>query len=157
METSEGDIVIELYPEKAPVTVENFLTYVNEGGYEGTVFHRVIPDFMVQGGGFLPDGTKRQAHSPIELESANGLKNEKYTVAMARTAVPDSATNQFFINVNDNEFLNFGVRDEGYAVFGKIVEGQGVVDKIAAKQTTTKNNMPDWPVDDVAIIRAEVI
>jgi len=155
--TSEGDIVIELYAEESPITVENFLNYVNEGSYDGTVFHRVIEGFMIQGGGFSSDGEKVSAHDPIKLESANGLKNDKYTVAMARTAVPDSATNQFFINVADNDFLNFGVRDQGYAVFGKVIEGKDVVDKIAARQTTTKNGMENWPVDDVIIVKAEVV
>ena len=157
LETSEGEIVLELYPDKAPITVENFLTYVNQRGYDGTVFHRVIPGFMVQGGGFTSDGEKKPTHPPIKLESANGLKNEKYTLAMARTNVPDSATNQFFINVADNDFLNFGVRDNGYAVFGKVIEGQDVVDRIAQKQTTSKNGMGDWPIEDVIIIKAEVV
>ncbi len=157
LQTSEGEIVIELYPDKAPITVENFLTYVNERNYDGTVFHRVIPNFMVQGGGFTSDGTEKPTHDPIKLESSNGLKNDKYTVAMARTAIPDSATNQFFINLNNNDFLNFGVRDAGYAVFGKVIEGKDVVDKIAAKQTTIKNRMQDWPLEDVTIIKAEVI
>lgn len=157
LETSEGTITLELYPEEAPVTVENFLTYVNERNYDSTVFHRVIPDFMIQGGGFLPSGEEKPTHSPIKLESNNGLKNEKYTVAMARTMVPDSATNQFFINVNNNDFLNFGARDAGYAVFGKVVEGKDVVDMIAGKPTTSKNGMQDWPIEDVTITKAEVI
>jgi len=157
LETSEGDIVIELYSDKSPITVENFLAYVNEGAYDGTVFHRVIPSFMIQGGGFTTDGEEKSTREPIKLESSNGLKNEKYTVAMARTSLPDSATNQFFINTEDNGFLNYGVRDEGYAVFGKVVEGQDVVDKIAEKQTTIKYGMQDWPVEDIIIEKAEVI
>jgi cyclophilin family peptidyl-prolyl cis-trans isomerase len=157
LQTSEGSIVIELYPEEAPITVENFLAYVREGAYAGTVFHRVIPDFMVQGGGFTPDGKQKSTHAPITLESNNGLKNDKYTVAMARTNDPNSATNQFFINVNNNDFLNYGVRDDGYAVFGKVIKGTDVVDKIGAVRTTTKNGMADWPVKDVIIEKAEVI
>jgi cyclophilin family peptidyl-prolyl cis-trans isomerase len=157
LSTSEGDIVIELYPENAPITVENFLTYVEEGAYDGTVFHRVIANFMVQGGGFTPDGKQKSTHEAIKLESNNGLKNEKYTVAMARTSAVDSATNQFFINTNNNEFLNYGFRDEGYAVFGKVINGQDIVDKINQAKTTTKNGMTDWPVEDVRIEKAEVI
>jgi cyclophilin family peptidyl-prolyl cis-trans isomerase len=161
--TSEGVIVVELYPESAPITVENFLSYVNEGAYEGTIFHRVIADFMIQGGGFTADGKQKPTNNPIKLESNNGLKNEKYTIAMARTNAPNSATNQFFINTADNDFLNYGSLDpygkkaEGYAVFGKVIEGQDVVDKIGVTQTTVKNGMQDWPVKDIMIEKAEVI
>jgi cyclophilin family peptidyl-prolyl cis-trans isomerase len=155
--TSEGNIVIELYPDDSPITVDNFLTYVNEGAYDGTVFHRVIADFMIQGGGFTEDGRQKETHDPIKLESNNGLKNEKYTIAMARTNAPDSATDQFFINTNNNDFLNYGLGVEGYAVFGKVIEGQDIVDKIGAVKTTTKNGMADWPVKDIIIEKAEVI
>jgi peptidyl-prolyl cis-trans isomerase A (cyclophilin A) len=157
IKTSMGDITVELYPDKSPITVKNFLTYVDEKAYDNTVFHRVIDGFMVQGGGFTADGIEKPTHDPIKLESNNGLKNEKYTLAMARTSIPDSATNQFFINVNNNEFLNSGTRDAGYAVFGKVVKGMDVVDKIAKVSTTTKNRMDDWPVKDVMIEKVERI
>jgi peptidyl-prolyl cis-trans isomerase A (cyclophilin A) len=151
IKTSMGDITLELYPDKAPITVKNFLAYVDEKAYDGTVFHRVIDSFMIQGGGFTPDGKEKPTNSPIKLESNNGLKNEKYTIAMARTSVPDSATDQFFINVNNNEFLNYGARDAGYAVFGKVVRGMDVVDAIAKVKTTDKNRMSDWPAQEVII------
>ncbi len=151
--TSMGDITVELYPDKAPITVNNFLTYVNENAYDGTIFHRVIDGFMIQGGGFGIDGEEKDTLDPIKLESDNGLRNEKYTIAMARTSVPDSATNQFFINVNDNDFLNHGTRDEGYAVFGKVIKGQDVVDKIAVVQTDAS----DKPLENVVIEKIEVI
>jgi len=147
IKTSMGDITLELYPDKAPITVKNFLTYVDEKAYDGTIFHRVIDSFMIQGGGFTTDGKQKETHEAIKLESNNGLKNEKYTVAMARTTVPDSATNQFFINVQNNEFLNYGSIDpmgrkaDGYAVFGKVITGQEVVDKIAKVQTGA-NDVP---------------
>ena len=147
IKTSMGDITLELYPDKAPITVKNFLTYVDEKAYDGTIFHRVIDSFMIQGGGFTTDGKQKETHEAIKLESNNGLKNEKYTVAMARTNVADSATNQFFINVQNNEFLNYGSIDpmgrkaDGYAVFGKVITGQEVVDKIAKVQTGA-NDVP---------------
>lgn len=153
LQTSMGDIIIELNPDKAPITVENFLTYVNENAYDKTVFHRVIDDFMIQGGGFTSDGKKKETHEPIKLESNNGLKNEKGTIAMARTMVPNSATNEFFINLNDNVFLNQGVRDEGYAVFGKVVEGMDIVDKIGK----TPTDSGDRPIKDIIIEKAEII
>lgn len=153
IETSKGDIVIELYLDKAPISVENFLSYVKSGGYDNTVFHRVISGFMIQGGGFTQDGNKKDTNSPIKLESNNGLKNKRGTIAMARTSIPDSATNQFFINIADNNFLDYGVRDEGYAVFGKVISGMEVVDKIEEVITTTKYGMSDWPVEDVKIIK----
>ena len=117
MQTSKGDVLIELYSKEAPITVENFLVYVNEGFYDDLVFHRVISNFMVQGGGFESDGSEKTTKAPIKLESNNGLKNDKGTLAMARTFIPDSATSQFFINLQDNDFLNYGSRDDGYAVF----------------------------------------
>lgn len=157
LKTNKGDILIELYTDKAPITVENFLGYVKDGSYEGTVFHRVIKGFMIQGGGYTKEGTEKPTKNPIKLESDNGLKNEIGTIAMARTSVPDSATNQFFINTADNTFLNKGFRDDGYAVFGKVIEGMDVVTKIENSKTSTKFGMADWPVEDIVIIKAEVV
>lgn len=155
IKTSKGDITIELNSAKAPVTVKNFLSYVDDGSYEGTVFHRVIDGFMIQGGGFDEKGEQRDTREPIELESDNGLKNIEGTIAMARTSDPDSATNQFFINTADNIFLDYGYRDEGYAVFGKVVSGMNVVKEIESVRTSVKNGMSDWPVEDVKIISVE--
>ncbi|MFH1849561.1 MAG: peptidylprolyl isomerase [archaeon] len=155
LETSMGNIEIELNAEKAPITVENFLMYVNEGFYDGTIFHRVIGNFMVQGGGFTPDGNQKAVHAPIKLESGNGLANDIGTVAMARTSVPDSATAQFFINVVNNDFLNNAPGNPGYAVFGRVVAGMDVVNEIKAVQTGS-SPMPDWPVEPVVIVRAYV-
>jgi cyclophilin family peptidyl-prolyl cis-trans isomerase len=157
LETSMGNIEIELDRENAPVTVENFMNYVNLGFYDGTVFHRVIPGFMVQGGGFTTDGTEKETNAPIKLESDNGLGNERGTVAMARTNQPDSATSQFFINVADNPFLDYAEGNEGYAVFGRVVSGMDVVDEIKSVPTTTKYGLyQDWPVEDVVITRAYI-
>ena len=148
--TSLGDIVVELNPAKAPKTVENFLKYVADKHYDGTIFHRVIDGFMIQGGGFTPDMVQKPMRPPIPLEAANGLKNDTYTIAMARTNVPDSATAQFFINVKDNAMLNAPQPDgHGYAVFGKVVEGMAVVDKIKGVATGNKGphqNVPNTPV-----------
>lgn len=153
METSKGTIVIELYPEKAPLSVANFLTYVNAGKYNGTIYHRVIKDFMNQGGGFTEDYKKVETNAPIANEAFNGLKNLKYTVAMARTGDPDSATNQFFINTNDNAFLDHTgktSRGWGYAVFGKVVEGQNVADIISRAATGAggpfSSDVPKTPI-----------
>jgi peptidyl-prolyl cis-trans isomerase B (cyclophilin B) len=154
IETSMGNFEIELNREKAPITVENFITYVNEGFYDGVIFHRVIKNFMVQGGGFTPDGNQKDTHAEIKLESQNGLKNNKGTVAMARTNVPDSASSQFFINVVNNDFLNYAPGNDGYAVFGEVITGMDTVEKIKAVKTTTKTGMADWPVDDVVITKA---
>ena len=151
LETSLGSIEIELNIEKAPITVENFLNYVITGAYDETVFHRVIDGFMIQGGGFTTDGKKKSTNPPIKLESNNGLLNEVGTIAMARTNIPDSATNQFFINIKDNSFLNYSPTSPGYAVFGKVVKGMDVVNTIKRVQTAVKNGMNDWPVDDVLI------
>jgi cyclophilin family peptidyl-prolyl cis-trans isomerase len=153
METSLGTIKLELYPDKAPVTVQNFLGYVDEGFYDGTVFHRVIPNFMIQGGGMEPGMRQKKTKPAIKNESANGLGNQRGTVAMARTNVPDSATAQFFINVTDNGFLDKSqARDGvGYCVFGKVIEGLDVVDKIKAVKTTKKAGHDDVPVTDVVI------
>ncbi|MCC3773400.1 peptidylprolyl isomerase [Streptomyces sp. UNOB3_S3] len=158
LHTNHGDIVLELNEEKAPKTVENFLAYVDAGHYDGTVFHRVIPGFMVQGGGFAPGMDQKPTKAPIKNEANNGLKNMAYTVAMARTNDPHSATAQFFINVNDNDFLNFTSESPngwGYAVFGQVVEGQDVVDKIKSVQTGTRGFHQDVPKDDVLIETAK--
>ena len=148
MKTNIGDIKIELYPSKAPVTVENFLAYVKENFYDGLVFHRVIENFMIQGGGFDEGLNQKQTKAPIIIESDNGLKNDRGTIAMARTNVPNSATSQFFINHANNDFLNFRSKDEagyGYAVFGKVIDGMDVVDKIATVPTTSIGYMQDVP------------
>ena len=160
LQTNFGDMVIELYQEKAPKTVANFLKYTQEGFYDGTIFHRVINNFMIQGGGFEADMKQKPTHDPIENEANNGLKNDKYTLAMARTSDPHSATAQFFINVADNEFLNFTAPTSngwGYAVFGKVVEGTDVVDKIKAVKTGNKGFHQDVPVEAVIIEKATVV
>lgn len=154
METSEGVIRIELWADKAPITVKNFLKYVEEGFYDGTIFHRVIDNFMIQGGGFTPDMNQKKPHEPIKNEAASELKNDYGTVAMARTGIVDSATSQFFINIKDNDFLNH--RDEtpagfGYAVFGKVVEGSDVVDKIKKVPTANAGPHQNVPVTPVVI------
>lgn len=151
MSTSLGDIKLELYEEKAPVTVKNFLTYVDEGFYDGTIFHRVIADFMVQGGGFTPEMSQKKGHAPIKNEADNGLSNEPYTIAMARTSDINSATSQFFINLADNTFLDHGTRDFGYAVFGKVTEGTEVVDKIAEARTGNRNGHGDVPLEAIVV------
>ncbi len=154
IETSMGQIEIELYQEQAPISTKNFLEYAEKGFYNGTIFHRVINNFMVQGGGFNKDMSQKPTSAPIKNEATNGLKNEKYTLAMARTSVVDSATAQFFINVKDNEFLNHSSptpQGYGYAVFGKVVGGQDVVDKIKAVPTGTKAGMQDVPTTVVEI------
>jgi len=157
--TSMGDITIQLEPEKAPKTVANFLDYVKSGHYDGTIFHRVIGGFMIQGGGFTPDMAQKPTKAPIPLESRNGLKNERGTVAMARTAVPDSATSQFFINVVDNAMLDQpNARDgQGYAVFGKVVAGMDVVDRIRAVETTTAGPHQNVPAKPVLIRSATLV
>lgn len=158
--TSAGDIVLELQPAKAPKTVENFLAYVKKGHYNGTIFHRVIPGFMVQGGGFDKAMAQKPTEKPIENEATNGLKNDKYTLAMARTPHPHSASAQFFINVNDNTFLNHSAPTQqgwGYAVFGRVVEGQDVVDKITAVPTGTQGMHQNVPLTPVIINAATVL
>jgi len=156
--TSMGDIVIELDDAKAPISTGNFLKYVESGHYNGTVFHRVIDGFMIQGGGFTKDLQQKPVQPPIKNESTNGLKNDNYTVAMARTNVRDSATSQFFINVKDNGFLNFaGDSNPGYAVFGKVVEGKETVDKIKKVATGNQRGMGDVPTTAVLIEKAEVV
>ncbi|MET0963674.1 MAG: peptidylprolyl isomerase [Noviherbaspirillum sp.] len=156
--TNHGAIKLELYADKAPKTVENFLAYVNAGHYDGTIFHRVINDFMVQGGGFEPGMKQKPTNATVENEAKNGLKNEPYTVAMARTSDPHSASAQFFINVKNNAFLDYPGQDGwGYCVFGKVIEGQDVVDKIRAVKTTRTGMFADVPADDVVIEKAEVV
>ena len=157
--TSMGAITLELNSEKAPISAENFVKYVESGHYNGTIFHRVIGNFMIQGGGFTKDLVQKPTNPPIKNEAANGLKNDNYTVAMARTGVVDSATTQFFINVSNNDFLNHqGPSNFGYAVFGKVVEGMDVVEKIKAVKTGGKGMFPtDVPQETITIEKAECI
>jgi peptidyl-prolyl cis-trans isomerase B (cyclophilin B) len=158
--TTMGDIVLELYPDKAPVTVDNFVQYVKSGHYDGTIFHRVIDGFMIQGGGLDAKMNEKRTRAPIKNEADNGLKNEPYTIAMARTSDPNSATSQFFINVANNSRLNFTSKTPsgwGYAVFGKVIEGKDVVDKIKALPTTTKGIYQNVPQTPVTITKATVI
>ncbi len=155
MKTSMGDIKIELYPDKAPITVQNFLQYVKSGYYEHTIFHRVIDGFMIQGGGFTANMSQKSNLAPIKNEAANGLKNTRGTIAMARTSVVDSASSQFFINVADNAFLNYrgnNPQEFGYCVFGKVIDGMDVVDKIKAVDTTTIGPNANVPVKPVEIL-----
>ncbi len=157
MTTSAGTLRIELDDAKAPATVANFLGYVNKGHYDGTIFHRVIKGFMIQGGGFEPGMKQKPTGAEIQNEANNGLKNNRYTLAMARTSAPHSATAQFFINGTDNDFLNFrseSAQGWGYAVFGKVVEGTEVVDKIAAVPTGRRGGHDDVPTEDVVILKA---
>ena len=160
LHTNHGDITIELDAEKAPETVKNFLDYASSGFYDGTIFHRVIDGFMVQGGGFEPGMKQKKVNAPVKNEAENGLKNDNYTVAMARTSDPHSATAQFFINVKDNDFLNHTApsgQGWGYCVFGKVVEGKEVVDAIRKVKTGNRSGFQDVPVEDVIITKAEVL
>ena len=160
LHTNYGDITLELDSEKAPITVQNFIDYVNNGHYDNTIFHRVIDGFMIQGGGFEPGLVQKQARAPIRNEAANGLKNDKYTVAMARTSDVDSATAQFFINVADNDFLNHSSptpQGFGYCVFGKVVEGMDVVDKIKKVRTGDRGGHQNVPLENVLLEKAEVV
>jgi len=160
LETSMGEIVLELYPDKAPATVANFLQYVKDGFYNGAIFHRVIPTFMIQGGGFDASMNQKPTRTPIQNEADNGLANDVYTIAMARTSDPHSATAQFFINVNHNRPLNHTAKTPqgwGYAVFGKVVKGNEVVDKIKAVPTTNRGMHQNVPVETVTIIKASVV
>ena len=154
--TANGDIEIELDPVKAPISTKNFLAYVDKGFYTNTIFHRVIPGFMVQGGGFTAQMSQKPTEAPIKNEASNGLHNVRGTLSMARTNDPNSATSQFFINVADNAFLDPG-RDAGYAVFAKVVKGMDVVDIIVNSQTTTKQGMQNVPIDPVLIKSAKRI
>ena len=155
--TNQGDIKVKLFKNEAPITVENFLGYVNDGFYDGIIFHRVIPNFMAQTGGFTSDMKQKTPKAPIKNEADNGLRNKRGTLSMARTSDVDSATSQFFINVNDNTFLDNGERDFGYAVFGEVTEGMDVVDKIVSVQTGTVGPFRDVPNEPIIINSAKVL
>jgi cyclophilin family peptidyl-prolyl cis-trans isomerase len=154
-ETSLGSFTLELDAEKAPVSAENFLSYVDDGFFDGLIFHRVIPGFMIQGGGMLPDMSQKKNKAPIRNEATNGLKNDRGTVAMARTNDINSATSQFFINLSDNDFLNHSPGNYGYAVFGKVIEGMDTIDRIAAERTGRRKGHDDVPATDVIITSAK--
>lgn len=156
IETTHGDITVELFDEAAPITCENFRQYIADGFFTDTIFHRIIPNFMIQGGGFTEDMKQKETRAQIKNEADNGEKNVRGTLAMARTAVVDSASSQFFINLKDNDFLNHGGRDFGYAVFATVSDGMDVVDKIAGVPTTTKAGHQDVPVDPVKIISVRI-
>lgn len=160
LSTNFGDITLELNAEKAPITVANFLQYVESGFYDGVIFHRVIDSFMIQGGGFNADMQQKDTQDEIKNEADNGLSNDQYTVAMARTSIPDSASSQFFINVTDNDFLNHTAKTSsgwGYCVFGKVVEGMDVVDKMKAVKTTSKAGHRDVPAEPLVIEKASIV
>jgi peptidyl-prolyl cis-trans isomerase B (cyclophilin B) len=158
LETNHGTITLQLDAEKAPITAQNFLDYVNSGFYSNVIFHRVIPNFMIQGGGFEPGMKEKKTNDKIKNEAANGLKNDKYTIAMARTGDPHSASAQFFINTKNNSFLDYPGQDGwGYCVFGKVVEGMDVVDAIGKVKTGSSGFHQDVPKEDVVIIKAEVV
>ena len=160
LQTNHGEMLVELNAEKAPKTVENFITYVKDGFFDGTIFHRVINNFMIQGGGFEPGMKQKDTRDPVENEANNGLRNNRYTLAMARTSDPHSATAQFFINVADNDFLNHPAPTSngwGYAVFGEVIEGTDVVDKIKLVKTGSKGFHQDVPVEDVIIEKATIV
>ncbi|WP_449433606.1 peptidylprolyl isomerase [Pseudomonas putida] len=160
LSTNHGDIILQLDAEKAPKTVENFVQYVKDGHFENTVFHRVIKGFMIQGGGFEPGMSQKKTRASIQNEADNGLKNKKYSIAMARTMEPHSASAQFFINASDNDFLNHSGKNAqgwGYAVFGEVIEGREVVDAIEGVKTGSKAGHQDVPTDDVIIEKAEII
>lgn len=157
LETNFGDISLTLDADKAPITVENFLQYVDDGFYDGTIFHRVIPGFMIQGGGFDENMQQKETKAEIKNEADNGLSNDQYTIAMARTAIPDSASSQFFINGNNNDFLNHSAKTSsgwGYCVFGSVIEGMDIVDAIIKTKTGNSHGHQDVPVEPVIIIKA---
>ena len=156
IKTNHGDIVVELFDDKAPISCENFLRYVTDGHYNGTIFHRVIPNFMIQGGGMDETMSSKPTREPIKNEADNGQPNLRRTLAMARTMVVDSATSQFFINLRDNDFLNHGGRDFGYAVFGRVSDGMDVVDAIAAVSTGNRGGHQDVPLEPVTILDVTV-
>ena len=156
-ETSHGTFTVELFPKEAPVTVENFLRYVDDGHFDGTIFHRIVPGFVIQGGGLSADFANRETRAPISNEAKNGLKNTRGMLSMARTSDINSATSQFFINLVDNAFLDNGTRDYGYAVFGRVVEGMDTVDKIAGVKTGRRKGYQDAPMEDVVIISARKV
>jgi cyclophilin family peptidyl-prolyl cis-trans isomerase len=153
-ETSHGAFTVELFPKEAPVTVENFLRYVDERHFDGTIFHRIVPGFVIQGGGLDAQFRNKRTHPPIQNEAKNGLKNTRGTLSMARTSEINSATSQFFVNLSDNAFLDHSARDFGYAVFGRVTDGIEVVDKIAAVKTGRKQGYQDAPLEDVVIVSA---
>lgn len=155
--TNFGDITIDLEADRAPITVENFLNYIEKGFYDGTIFHRVIPGFMIQGGGMNPDMVEKKTDPPIKNEAKNGLLNLRGTLSMARTQDKDSATSQFFINLSDNQFLDHGTRDFGYAVFARVADGMDVVDKIAGVETGRRGFHDDVPKEAVVINKIELI
>ncbi|MBA0900888.1 MAG: peptidylprolyl isomerase [Candidatus Nitrotoga sp.] len=160
LHTNHGDITLDLDAEKAPITVKNFLEYVNSGFYNNTLFHRVIDNFMIQGGGFELGMKEKSTRAPIKNEAANGLTNDKYTIAMARTSDPHSATAQFFINIKDNGFLNHTAptgQDYGYCVFGKVASGTEVLDAIRKTKTGSRSGHDDVPLEDIVLIKAEVV
>jgi len=156
IKTSHGDISVELFDEKAPISCENFRRYAADGHYDGTIFHRVIPNFMIQGGGMDANMSGKPTREPIKNEADNGQGNARGTLAMARTGVVDSATSQFFINLRDNDFLNHGSRDFGYAVFGRVSDGMDVVDAIAGVETGSRAGHQDVPVDAVTILEVTI-
>ena len=156
IKTNHGDISVELFDDKAPISCENFRQYIRDGHFDGTIFHRVIPNFMIQGGGMDANMTQKPTRDPIKNEADNGESNTRGTLAMARTMVVDSATSQFFINLRDNDFLDHGTRDFGYAVFGRVSDGMDVVDKIAAVPTGNQGGHQDVPVEAVEIIEVAI-
>jgi len=153
-ETSHGAFTVELFPKEAPVTVENFLRYVDDGHFDGTIFHRIVPGFVIQGGGLTADFASRKTRPPIANEAKNGLKNTRGTLSMARTSDINSATSQFFVNLADNAFLDHGPRDYGYAVFGRVTEGMDVIDRIAGVNRGNRKGYTDAPLEDVLIVSA---
>jgi peptidyl-prolyl cis-trans isomerase A (cyclophilin A) len=153
-ETSHGAFTVELFPKEAPVTVENFLKYVDDGFFDGTIFHRIVPGFVIQGGGLTADFASKKTRAPISNEAKNGLKNTRGSLSMARTSDINSATSQFFVNLKDNGFLDHGPRDYGYAVFGRVTDGMEVIDRIAAERTGTRKGYQDAPLEDVVIVSA---
>jgi len=155
-ETSHGAFTVELFPKEAPISVENFLRYVDDGHFDGTIFHRIVPGFVIQGGGLDAQFRNKRTRAPIRNEAKNGLKNQRGTLSMARTSEVDSATSQFFVNLADNDFLDHSARDFGYAVFGRVTEGMDVVDKIAAVKTGRRQGYQDAPLEDVVVVSARV-
>jgi len=153
-ETSHGAFTVELFPKEAPVTVENFLKYVDDGFFDGTIFHRIVPGFVIQGGGLTADFANKKTRAPISNEAKNGLRNTRGSLSMARTSDINSATSQFFVNLKDNGFLDHGPRDYGYAVFGRVSDGLEVIDKIAGVGTGTRKGYQDAPLEDVVIVSA---
>jgi peptidyl-prolyl cis-trans isomerase A (cyclophilin A) len=153
-ETSHGSFMVELYPKEAPLTVENFLRYVDDGFFDGTIFHRIVPGFVIQGGGLTADFAGKKTRAPIRNEANNGLKNTRGSLSMARTGDINSATSQFFVNLSDNAFLDHGLRDYGYAVFGRVTQGMDVIDRIARLGTGTRKGYQDAPLEDVLILAA---